>query len=311
MKRIISAVAVCMFLTFLTSVVFAAERPQKVSRGEIVPVPAAAAPAPIPVSIVSIIPAQAEPGGRVSLFGSGFGEAASVTLGNAEIPVQLSDGKQAEFSVPLQLEAGLYVLYLKRADGTIGRPYNFTILPIKPVLNALSPDRISFCAQGREREVAAQGLNFASNALLLFDGAVIRTLAVYPDTINFTVPQVAGGLHQVVVKNSPDIGSVAMALTIETRPEVTQVTVGNEIVNYYELIITGKNFSQNSSLFVDGQMIGGRGGQDMVDREKLIYVDCTKLIYQRHPYSPTTKDFRLQVINPTGESSQAVTVTAP
>ncbi|HIJ95759.1 MAG TPA: transcription factor [Desulfuromonadales bacterium] len=310
MKRIIPVVAVVMLVTLLSTTVMASERPHRVI-AELAPVAAAAVPAPVPVSVVSIIPAQAEPGGRVSLFGSGFGETASVFLGTAEIPVLISDGKQAEFNVPLQLEAGLYVLYLKRADGTVGRPYNFTVLPLKPVLSALTPDHISACSQGKEREVAAQGLNFASHALLLFDGAVIRTLAVYPDIISFTVPQVAGGLHQVSVKNSPDNGSVAMALTIETKPEVAQVTVGNQFVNYYELIVTGKNFSQNSSLFVDGQLIGGRGGQDMVDREKLIYIDCSKLIYQRHPYSPTAKDFSLQVINAGGESSQAVAVTAP
>jgi hypothetical protein len=311
MKPIVSTVIVSMLVTFLATAVVAAERPQRV-RSEVLPVPTAVtAPVPVPVSIVSIIPAQAEPGGRVSLFGSGFGEAATVFLGNAEVPVQLSDGKMAEFSVPLQLDPGLYVLYLKRADGTTGRPYNFTVVPLRPVLNALSPDRISFCAQGREREVAAQGLNFASNALLLFDGAVIRSLSVSSDTINFSVPHVAGGIHNVLVKNSPDNGSVAMALTIETRPEVTQIIVGNEYVSYYEIVITGKNFTQSSSISVDGQLIGGRGGQDMVDREKLIYVDCSKLIYQRHPYSPTTKDFRLQVINSTGESSQAVAVAAP
>ncbi|GAC1448316.1 MAG: hypothetical protein PVSMB11_09820 [Desulfuromonadaceae bacterium] len=57
--------------------------------------------------------------------------------------------------------------------------------------------------------------------------------------------------------------------------------------------------------------IGGRGGQDMAEREKLIYIDCTKLIYQRYPYSPVNKDFRLQVVNPGGEGSQVITVTAP
>jgi hypothetical protein len=57
--------------------------------------------------------------------------------------------------------------------------------------------------------------------------------------------------------------------------------------------------------------IGGRGGQDMAEREKLIYVDCSKLIYQRHPYSPVNKDFRLQIVNPGGEASQVITVTAP
>ncbi len=98
---------------------------------------------------------------------------------------------------------------------------------------------------------------------------------------------------------------------VETKPEIGQVTVGTEYVNYYELIITGRNFSQNSSVYVDGIQIGGRGGQDLTDREKLLYVDCTKMIYQRHPYSSVKKDFRLQIINSGGEGSQVITVSAP
>ena len=98
---------------------------------------------------------------------------------------------------------------------------------------------------------------------------------------------------------------------IETKPEIAQVMIGNEYVNYYELVIVGKNFHQNSSVYVDGVKIGGQGGQDLAEREKLIYVDCTKLIYQRHPYSLVNKDFRVMVMNPGGEGSQTITVTAP
>jgi hypothetical protein len=73
----------------------------------------------------------------------------------------------------------------------------------------------------------------------------------------------------------------------------------------------GRNFQQNSSVYVDGQQIGGQGGQDLAEREKLIYVDCTKLVYQRHPYSPVNKDFQVKVMNPGGEASQLINVTAP
>lgn len=305
MKQLISGVVLVMFWMVLTGIGSAAERPQRVRNT------AAPAAVSLPVSIVSIIPAQSEPGGRVTLYGSGFGERSTVFLGSVEVAVQITEEKQAEFTVPSQLEPGLYALYLKRADGTTGRSYNFTVLPLRPVLTALSPDHISHCAQGKEREVLAQGANFIPAALLLFDGAVIRSAYLSPESISFSVPHVAGGLHQIMVKNAPENGTVAVALTIETRPEITQVTIGNEQVNYYELIISGRNFTQNSSLYVDGQQIGGRGGQDLVEREKLVYVDCSKLIYRRHPYSPATKDFRLQILNPGGESSQMVTVTAP
>jgi hypothetical protein len=96
---------------------------------------------------------------------------------------------------------------------------------------------------------------------------------------------------------------------IETRPEIAQVMIGSRYVNYYELVIVGKNFQQNSSVYVDGQRIGGQG--DLAEREKLIYVDCTKLVYQRHPYSQVDKDFQVMVMNPGGEASQVINVSAP
>ncbi|NVN93423.1 MAG: IPT/TIG domain-containing protein [Desulfuromonadales bacterium] len=296
-----------MFLSIsiaMTTAVFSAERPQRSNPGN------TPSPSAVP-AILSIIPAQAEPGGKVMIFGSGFGDSSKVFLGSVEIPAKISDGKQVEFSLPGQLLPGLYALYLRRADGAISRPYNFTVLSPRPVLNGLSPDQVSACAQGRDREVTAQGQNFNDKSLLLFDGAGIKSRFISSEAIAFSVPQVSGGLHQVQVHNPPENSSIPLALTIETRPEISQVTQGNDHVSYYELIIDGRNFQQNSSLYVDGQRIGGRGGLVDGQREQLIYVDCTRLVYQRHPYSSVNKDFQIQVVNTGGEASQMVNVSAP
>jgi len=290
--------------------VFAAERPRRVTTTAapaVTPAPAAAA-AP---AILSIIPAQAEAGGKVMMYGSGFGAQASAYLGSVEIPARVVDGKQVEFTIPQQLNPGLYALYLKRSDGAVSRPYNFTILPQRPVLNGLSPDMISSCSQGAEREVTARGQNFLEKSQLVFDGSVLKSRFISAEALSFNVPQVPGGLHQVVVINSPENSSVAVGLMVETKPEIDQVMIGSQYVNYYELAIVGRNFQQNSSIYIDGQKIGGHGGQDLAEREKLIYVDCTKLIYERHPYSPVNKDFRIMVMNPGGEVSQIINVTAP
>lgn len=312
MKNIVRLVMVVTFTCAGILPVWAAERPQRVKT---VATPVAA-PATVPVTatapaILSIIPAQGEPGSKVMMFGSGFGTQATAYLGSVEISTKLTDGRQVEFSIPPQLEPGLYALYLKRSDGAASRPYNFTILPQRPVLNSLSPDLISSCAQGGEREVTARGQNFLETSQLVFDGAVLKSRFGSGEALSFSVPQVPGGLHQVVVRNSPDNGTVALGLMIETRPEIAQVMIGNQYVNYYELLIVGKNFQQNSAVYVDGQKIGGQGGQDLGEREKLIYVDCTKLIYQRHPFSPVSKDFHIMVMNPGGEASQTINVTAP
>ena len=298
---------VYVFCFCLACAASAADRPKRV-RNEAASIPVSVA---APITILSIIPVQAEPGAKVSLSGTGFGESASIFLGSVEITPRITGAKQAEFNVPPQLEAGLYALYLKRSDGTTGRSYNFTVLPARPVLSSLQPAMISSCAAGKEREVVARGGNFGATSMLFFNGAALSSTLLSPGSISFVVPTVPGGLHQVLVKNAPENGSVPLTLAVETRPEIGQVTVGNEHVNFYELIITGTNFNQNSSVYVDGMQIGGRGGQDMAVREKLIYNDCTKLVYQRHPYSPVNKDFRLQVVNSGGEGSQVITVTAP
>jgi hypothetical protein len=301
-----NAATVLIIMTFClagSAPLFAADRPQRVMN------PAVSTQDSAP-AILSIIPAQAEPGDKVTIFGSNFGEQISAFLGSVEIPARVIDAKQVEFNVP-QLDAGLYALYLKRGDGVVGRAYNFSVLPLRPVLSAISPERIGSCAQGEERDVTAVGRNFAETSLLFFDNASIKSRVVSPTAIVFRVPQVAGGQHQVMVRNSPDNTSVPLALEIETRPEISQVTKGDEYVNYYELIIDGKNFLQNSALYVDGQRVGGAGGQDAAARERVIYIDCGRLIYQRFPYSPVDKEFRLQVVNPGSEGSQVVNVSAP
>jgi len=289
-----------MLLTIFTIPSFSAEHPQR-------PLPTIS-PAPI---ILSIVPSQAEPGSQVILFGSGFSDSASVFMGNVEIPTNTDDGKQAEFTVPAQLKPGLYTLYLMRSDGVKSRPYSFTVQPLRPVLTEISPDHILACAQGEEREVVAYGQNFNDKSLLFFDGAGIRSHLISSESISFRVPQIAGGLHPVMVKNSPENSSIALALTIETKPAIDRITIGDDHVSYYELIIDGKNFQQNSSVYVDGQRVGGRGGQEISEREQLIYVDCTRLIYQRHPYSKESKEFHIQVVNQGGEESQMVSVNAP
>ena len=311
MKKTISA-AMSLALVFAMAInCYPAERPQRVRQASEQAAQPQTPPSPAP-SVLSIIPAQAEPGTRVMIFGANFGERASVFLGSIEVAARVIEGRQVEFTIPPQLDAGLYALYLKRGDGTVGRAYNFTILPLRPVLSSLTPDVVDLCAQGKGREVTAQGQNFTEQSQLYFDGAVIRSSRVSAEAISFAVPPVTGGLHQVMVKNGPDIASVPLAMTMDTRPEITQVTVGNEYVNFYEVIIEGKNFQQNSYIYVDGMRVGGRGGQETLEqREKLIFIDCTRMIYQRHPYSPVNKDFRIQVVNQAGEGSQVVNITAP
>jgi hypothetical protein len=264
---------------------------------------------PAPITVLSIIPAQGEPGMMVILNGSGFTDKTIAFLGGNEVPTTVTDAKQLSFDIP-ELPPGLYALFLKREDGYTSKPYNFTLMPQKPVALSLAPDTIYSCASGKDREVLLHGKNFQNGAQVLFNGAAIGSRFISPETLAFLAPQVNGGLHQVQVKNPAETTSGTLALFIDSKPEIQSVAQGEEFVNYYELIIEGRNFQQGSTVVVDGARLPV-GTANIGEREKVVYGGCTRLVYQRHPYDNSPKSFRLQILNPNGEESQAVSVNAP
>jgi len=264
-----------------------------------------------PISILSIIPANGEPGASVILYGSGFTEGTSAFLGNTEIPARVIGPKQLSFEIP-RLKPGLYALYLRRKDGSTSSIYNFNVLPLKPILINIQPDKIDACNSGGYREVQLRGFNFQERSMVMFDGAAIQSRFISPEAISFVVPDVSAGLHQVQVKNPEETQSATRALFVDTKPEITGISQGDERVNSYDLIIYGRNFQQDSSLVVDGtRLSGARSYPPPAGTAKIIYVSCNQIIYERYPYDTTPKSIRLQVINPTGEGSSVVQIAAP
>jgi len=262
-----------------------------------------------PLSVLSIIPAQGEPGTTVTLNGTGFTRATTAMLGILELPSTVVGGKLLSIVLP-DLAPGVYALYLKREDGSTSRAYNFMLLPQKPVASSLAPDTISSCASGRDREVVISGANFQSGTRILLDGAAISTRFISSSAISFLAPQLGPGLHQVQVLNPPEALSGTLALFLDSRPEILGVTVGNEYVSYYELIVTGKNFQQTSVLVADGVRVGSRSPA-VGDRDQLVYQGCNQILYQRHPYDPSPKEMKLQVVNQNGEESNLFSISAP
>jgi hypothetical protein len=261
------------------------------------------------LSVLSIIPAQGEPGTTVTLNGNGFTAATTAMLGILELPSTVVGGKLLSIVLP-DLAPGVYALYLKREDGATSRAYNFMLLAQKPVASSLAPDTISSCASGKDREVVLSGANFQSGTRILLDGAAITTRFISASALSFLAPQLGAGLHQVQVLNPPEALSGTLALFLDSRPEILGVTVGNEYVSYYELVVNGKNFQQTSVLVADGVRVGSRSPA-VGDRDQLVYQGCNQILYQRHPYDPTPKEMKLQVVNQNGEESNLFSISAP
>jgi hypothetical protein len=280
---------------------------------------------PRQITILSIIPAQGEPETSVILSGSGFTDKTVAFLGNTAASTDVLNPKQLSFDIP-NLPPGLYALFLRNADGTTSRTYNFNLLPPKPEIYSLSPDTMLYCVPDKEREVVITGTNFQERSQVLFDGAAVRGHFNSKASFSFTAPRVVAGLHQVQVKNQGDTLSGAQGLFIDARPEIDSVTAAEDFVNYYNLVIGGRNFQQDSTLVVseerDPDQTGNQGSiaevkrlrsgtANATERERLIYVNCGRIIYQRYPYSTALKNFKVQVVNPGGEESSMVQVSAP
>jgi len=277
------------------------------------------------ITILSIIPAQGEPETSVTLSGSGFTSGTTAFLGTTSTKTEVQGPRLLSFTIP-PLSPGLYALFLKDTDGTISRTYNFSILPPKPVIYSISPDTIQACASDKERHVLISGQNFLERSQAIFDGAAIKGTFISRESFSFTVPPVASGLHQVQMKNPGDVFSGAQGLLIDSRPEIDSVTTADEAVTFYNLVIGGRNFQQDSILMVTEEKSLDQYGNPQSDenvkrlrngasippeRDRIVYVNCGKILYQRFPYSTVLKSFKVQVINPSGEESSIVQVSAP
>ncbi len=281
--------------------------------------------APPPLTILSIIPAQGEPSSSVTLSGSGFTDKTTAFLGNTDVPTQVVSPKLLTFDIP-NLAPGLYALYLRRGDGTTSRIYNFVLLPPKPEIYAISPDTLYACSTDNSSNVLVSGKNFVERSQVLFDGAAIRGNYISTGALSFTAPRVAAGLHQIQIRNSDTAISGAQGLLIDGRPEIDNVSPGEEYVNSYNMIIEGRNFQQDSTLMVTEEREMGQtgiqqpvfdvkrlrsGATNATQREKITFINCGRIIYQRFPYSTTLKSIRVQVVNPDGQESAEIQVSAP
>lgn len=263
----------------------------------------------VPLSIISISPSKAEPDMDVTLYGSGFTDMTRAFIGNKEANTAVEGPTQLRFTIP-DLTPGIYALFLKRADGTRSKVYNFTVIPRTPVIESLSPDRIFSCGSDGERQVQIVGRNFQENSQVLLDGAVIRSRLESPESISLPIPQIAGGLHTIQVKSPAGTLSSAMALFIDSKPVIARVSQGEQFVNYYNLIIEGQNFKSNSIVVVDGKSMNA-SSVNPFDRERIRFIDCTRIIYERHPYDNEIKSFTVLVVNPNGDESSVFEVSAP
>lgn len=259
------------------------------------------------VIFLSIAPTQAEPEALVSITYGGEIRGARILLGGDELSFQQLEDRKITFTVPAGKMPGQYALTVRSVEG-VSRSYAFTVLPLKPLVTKIEPDRITACRHNGVQHVVVYGKNFTETSQVVFDGAALSSKYLSSESLSFVLPRVAGGLHQVAVKNAHEIAT-PVGLQMITAPAISSVSIGDDRVSSYDLVLAGENFQQNSIVIANGNQISS--SSDMQAGGQLTYIDCNRIVYQRRPYSSTRQELRIQVVNPGGEISQIYVVSAP
>lgn len=258
------------------------------------------------VTVYSISPTQAEPGSQVVITADGVNERTRVLLGGDDVPTQHPKAGTLTFEIPRHKTPGQYVLSIKGSNGS-QKAYSFKILPLKPEVVSLEPAQITSCTAATDPEITVFGRNFTERSQVLFNGMILPNRYISSESLTFNLPKISGGLHQVTVKDAQETAT-PLGLSVLTSPQISSVSIGQDHVNSYELIIYGNNFQQNSLVMIDGMPVDSSGSSPS---GRLLSIECSRIIYLRRPFSSTKRELRIQVVATDGEASEIATISAP
>lgn len=183
-----------------------------------------------PLSIGSIQPSHgnASGGSTVTIFGSGFSNGASVSLGGISAPAQVIDSTKLTFVAPAASAAKLSVTVTNpNGDSyTLDAAYDATVsspAPI-PVLTALSPATMQTRNRGN---LTITGSGFVAASQVVLNGLPVQTIYLSPQQIVaylYSIPG-PGALPVTVVNPAPGGTSNVLNLQVQdANPSISSLS---------------------------------------------------------------------------------------
>lgn len=265
----------------------------------------------------------------VTIIGGPFDAEVMIRFGDRLIAPRRVGDRQLVFVVP-DVEPGAYAFSLVEATRESTPTLALQVVLPPPVIHAITPQRINECYEQGERDVVLLGENFQPGARLLLNNLAVPFERSSDSELQFNAPQLSAGIYGVQVVNPDGRTSLPHSLEYNNTPEILEVTTGKDFVNYYQLIIRGRNFYNRSMLVVSEYPVGfsdlppqqrairGRGVPGpwvgdvrKIGNEELYYKDCHTLIYNRFPLSGQQRRVILRVSNPDGKQTSSYELTIP
>jgi len=281
------------------------------------------------VEISSVYPKVATVGTPVTVIGGPFGQEVRIDLGGRELRPQSIGPRQLVFIIP-QLPVGDYALFLREGTQTSQQTFSLRIELPPPAITTLAPDHLDECSTPEQRQVSLRGENIQAGVKLLLDGAVIPYDREDDQSLSFAPAALRAGSYGLQLVNPDGKSSLPHTLWISNLPEIDSVSAGDNFVNYYQVVISGKNFFHNSVVLITEYQSGfgdlpprqrfipvrGQGASNSSQAreglaENVSFQDCHTLIYNRYPPSGQAMRMVLRVGNPDGQQSAPIEVSLP
>jgi len=263
------------------------------------------------LELSSLRPATAAPGDLVILSGRDWPEAYQLLLGETAVSSERLSATDVRFQVP-QLPPGDYAIGISSEGRKLPAVTQFILRVHQPApqIDSLVPDQIPLCRGFEQEEILLGGRNFAPGAALLLDDSALAVKSRSQGSITALLPPVPAGLHRIEVVNPDGQKSIAATLNVVKQPEIDHLEIGNDQVTSYQIRIVGVNFSPQSKLMLNGTPITNRSEEIVAGNDRISYIDCTTLVYQRYPLTGQPRDLAFQILNPDGQVSNTVRIRA-
>ena len=283
------------------------------------------------LEVMSLAPVRGTPGTLVAVSGGPFSPETQVFLGEQYIAPLQSLENILEFSIPY-LPPGKYILSVQDNGIPAQQTYQFEVMAPAPQLTKIYPSTLDICTINKEYQIQVNGRNFLPGAVLLVNGNTVPSQTLSSTNLEAQLPGIQQpGVYGISVRNPDGAASLPQSLWVNSIPGINSVERGTDFVNYYEVIIHGKNFLFNSTLvvrepqdktigqaysqlsFVPRNSSTSQTGDNIVapQKNRLIFVDCQTLVYHRYPSNFQSKELGLRVLNPDGHTTAQHYVTLP
>ena len=261
------------------------------------------------VQITSLSPDSASPGTKITVTGGPFTQGVTVLVGEAQVQPTILDDRRLTFVLP-DLPPGQYVLRLDEAGQVSLRPMLFRMVAPQPQILGIAPAEYDQCLTDSPPQITVSGKGFAASATLLIDGVTVPVESASSDRLLLSPPPLRPGPHQFVVVNPSGDRSLPSGMRVNGTPEISSITIGDNDVTSYQLIIDGKNFLASSQLLVNGRRIP-MNRYSPPEQENATVDDCRTIVYHRHPVSSQSQQIAFQILNPEGMQSKVMYLQVP